>query len=285
VLIVYLLLQNMLVFGQFNNVLDIAFGVSENPNLYVPDNGDHLGLWEKYDFKISVDHHDINTYNRYDAYSSNRINQFKLGFSPLSNIYTTASYVRYQGDTFLWPGLYEEKMIMGDVGVGGDYAKLDAPSSRMLIFKKKRKWMMDRGVLINGLIGFSKGRMTHQKTYGFGKGEFNFNRIYGQFGLHLQRSLWGISANLKFGRISYNKSSLIGHASIDLVSLSDFLQAKNNFFFLESSFRVFLGTRFGQVYINLVQAQSDASFEEFIKKDYVNVGAVLDIEGIFKKKK
>ena len=60
---------------------------------------------------------------------------------------------------------------------------------------------------------------------------------------------------------------------------------QNKFFFLESAFRVYLGTRYGQVYFNLVHAESNASFEDYMLKDYKSVGVVLDVEGFFKKNK
>ena len=289
ILFVSFLLASLMVIGQNNTPGDLFFNEdfffpAESVHLYVPDHGDPLGLWKKSDLKVSFDYHNGNNYGRLDSYYSNKSIQFKAGYSPVSNIYTTASLFRYEGNGFMAVN-YEEKMMMGDVGVGAYYAKMDSLSSRFSIFKKDRKWMMDKGVLVNGLLGYSQAQMSSQRSWGIGQGEFNFNRIYGQLGLHLQRSIWGISANIKFGMVNYYKSSLNGHAADDLKPLSNLLMEQNKFFFLESAFRVYLGTRYGQVYFNLVHAESNASFEDYMLKDYKSVGVVLDIEGFLKKNK
>ena len=240
VLILSLWLPSSLLLGQANSLEDRAFN---ELNLYVPDSGNPLTLWNKSDLKISFDRHSSKDYD-YPML----VNQFKLGFSPLSNFYTTASLFHYERSGFIASGSYEEKMIMGDVGIGVYFAKISNS-------KKQRKWMMEKGWQINGLVGYSRGRMSHQDKYRIGRGEFNFNRVYGQTGFNLRRKIWGISANLKFGLLNYANASLMGQATSDLMPLSDLLMEKNNFFFFESASRIYLGTRSGQVHLNWVYAQ------------------------------
>lgn len=283
VVFAFLLLQTNLVFGQINETFDISFGFIEKSHLYIPDHGDPLAFWGKSDLKISFDRHSVKNFNYNERYSSPKtMNQFKLGYSFLPNFYTTASLFQYTGNGYS-SGFLQEKMTLGDVGIGIYSAKLDTTTSKIFIFKKKRKWMMEKGWQVSGLIGYSKGQMAHQSSYRIGHGEFEFNRVYGQGGFHIRRNFWGISSSTKFGLLNYTKVYLEGHAASDLKPLSDLLMEQNNFFFFETSARIYLGTRFGQVYLNWIFAHSDASLMEHMVTNYKSVGVVLDIDSIFKK--
>ena len=290
-IIVFLLLQTSQVFSQGQGSTRSPNFYIEKSYLYVPDIGDPITLWKKSDLKFSLNLH--RNKDRLSSFSNNspkEITQFKMGFSPLPNIYLTASFANYNGIGFvpfegrLGTVRYDEKMRLADFGIGRYYSRSGPLISRLSIFKKQRNWMMEKSWQVNGLIGISRGRMLHQKTSAVGEGVFDFNRFYGQAGFHFQRSIWGISTHLKFGMLNYYKTSILGDGVTELSLFVDLLMEKNNFFFMESSSKIYMGTRFGQVYYSLVYARSDAAFNEYMLNNYKSVGIVLDIQEIFKKK-
>ena len=272
-------------FDEFSLSLDIA--PIDDAHLYIPDSGNPIALWGKSDLKFSIDNRigtDI-SYGRYN-YSSNhhKPTQFKVGYSFHPKFYTTLSWVQSKGNVRM-SGLYEERLFLGDFGIGTSLVKIDEKERYTPFLKYNAKWMMKKGAQVNALLGYSRGRIQHERSYGFADGEFNFNRFYGQVGLHFQRGIWGFSGSSKFGFLNYQKVKIIGNAVFDLAPLSDLLMDQNNFLFIETSMRFYLGTRFGQVYLNRVFAKTNAALSKYIISDYISVGAVLDIQGFYRKKK
>jgi len=271
-----------ILFSQESSLLDLQFIPTEDAHLYIPDNGDPIALWKKSDLKFSIatrknNNMDYNDYSNYDA------TLFKLGYSFLPNFYATLSWFETKGDVYQG-AFYEERMTLGDFGIGAYLVKLDTKTRKIPFLKYNSKWMMEKGIHVSTLLGYSRANISHKRNFRFGQSEFNFNRFYGQVGFQFQRGIWGVSGNGKFGVLNYQNVVGNGNAIIDLEPMIDLIMKQNNFLFMESSVRFYLGTKFGQVYINKVFSKIDGTLSDFVLTDYTNVGILLDIEGIFKKK-
>ena len=284
-IILFFLLQNAILFGQ-TSTADLRLVADRAPiddaHLYIPDNGDPLSLWEQSDFKFSIDTRERKGVDYYDfSPSNNSATQIKLAYSFLPKFYATASFFQSKGDVYM-SGNYNERLLLGDVGIGAYLLKIDEKDRYTPFLKYNSKWMMKKGVQVNALLGYSRAKIEHEKSYLIGQSKFNFNRFYGQMGFHFQRGMWGFSGNAKGGVLNYRDVKIYGKAASDLEVLSSVIMKQNNFLFIETAMRFYLGTKFGQVYLNRVYAKTDAALLDYTITEYTSVGVVLNIQGFIK---
>ena len=265
--------------------------------LYIAGNENSMSIREASDLKFSFSRKIKTNQINYDDYYLHYpfssyiiperkadISNFNLGYSPLPHLYGTASLFlidEQEGDRDP-----NTNIIMGDLGIGTYYLK---KTNNISFLKNKLKKlskfkMTNRGLLMNALVGYSRGLITYTPTYKAGKGQFRLNRIYGKIGLDYQAGFFGIATDAKFGVLNYGKTTIEGHAYEDLIAQSALLIDKNDFMFGELSFRFYVGMKFGQIYINGIKTKVNDKMKEFVLSDFTSVGVVLDIQEIFKKK-
>jgi len=241
--------------------------------LYVPTHDDFISIRKKSDLKFSFNR----TKGRNESRDWNgKISDFTLGYSPLQHLYGTAnlSLIRNKESR----GLYDSQMVLGGVGIGGYFLKenIDRDSS---------KWKMpDKGLLINALVGYSRGKISHNARFRVGLGKFILNQFYGKIGFDYQSRFWGIATNIRFGLVNYGTTKIEGHAYDGLVLQRELLTTQNNFLFGEFSCRAYLGIKYGQLYVNATITKVNGEIRQFVLSDLFGVGIVLDIQEIFKKK-
>jgi len=256
------------------------------PFLSISGSDNFISIRKKSDFKFSFNiteewNPSGDSYLIIDNYYYNsgwrgRISNLTLGYSPISHLFGTANFI-LADEKF---GLYDSQMILGDIGIGGYMLKEGSG-----VDKKTSKWgMTDRGLLINALVGYSRGKISHVRISGVSVGEFTLNQFYGKIGLDYQTKFWGVASNLRFGVLNYGPTKLVGHAYENLVVQRKLLATQNNFLVGELSCRIYLGVKYGQLYINGVTTKVNDDLRAFVLSDLVSVGAVLDIQEIFKKK-
>ena len=251
--------------------------------LYVPDNNNTLTIREKSDFKFSFDrkikskNNPIDEISRHDVPLDVDVNNFRLGYSPLPHLYGTASLllVTNREET----ALFNSKMTQGDIGIGGYYLK-----EFKNIFKKENLFnktapamMQKKGLLVNALLGYSRGIISHELTRTPGLGKFRLNKFYGQIGFDYQARIWGIAGTAKVGVLNYGLTSLEGRAPTELFDPITVLKRDNNYKFSEISIRFYVGMKFGQIYIKGMKSKTHKNLTYFVIPSYWSVGAVLDL--------
>ena len=299
-LLCFVALQNSDVSAQFatNEIFDVNYlGINNVPSLYVSGNDNSMSIREQFDFKFSASKN-INSLgsNRNDLialpissiyYEPNwggTVSNFTIGYSPLPHLYTTANVMMTnEKETRGW---YNSKAVIGDIGIGTYFLKKtkDIPILKNKFKKISKYKMSNEGLLVNALIGYSRGNILKSAIYKFGEGEFILNRIYGKIGVDYQSGFFGVASNVKLGILNYGKTTLRGHATEDFTLETALLTDKNNFLFTEFSVRGYVGMKYGQIYINGVITKVDSEFQDFVLTDLWSVGAVLDIQDVFKKK-
>ena len=258
------------------------------PYLYISGIDNVISIRKKSDLKFSFNRK-IKTLDdkvKYDEFYSSylrygwngNISNFTLGYSPIPHLYGTANlFVASEREG---RRLYDSQIIIGGIGIGGYILK--EPKN---ISKKISKWKMpDRGLLVNALVGYNRGKISLDEYYRIGSGKFFLNQFYGKIGLDYQARLWGIATNVRFGVLNFGTTKLQGHAYEELILQRELLTKQNDFLFGELSCRVYLGMKFGQLYINGIVNKVNAEMSRFVLSDILSVGAVLSINKIFKKK-
>lgn len=247
--------------------------------LYMPSNGNALSIKAQYDFQVSFNHKLKESTNwNFD------IKNFNLSFSPIPHIYATAHWLQIENDNER--RFFDSKMRQGGFGIGGYYFKeLGNVFKKKNIFNKTKNWMMSqKGILVNGLLGYSRGKITHHLNYDVGYGRFLLNKFYGQVGFDYQARIWGVSGVAKVGGLNYGTTYLEANAPRDLAEPVEILKKKNNFMFSEMEIRAYLGIRYGEVYWSWVKTTTNDDLSKHILSDYRSVGILLEFQEIFKKK-
>ena len=295
----FFLLQYSVVFSQTSlGFIQNELFIYNAPYLYVADNNNAFSIRKKSDFKFSYNQAIKSTVNSGTNYISlapsslwepnwkSTISSFNIGYSPLPHLYTTANLLltNISDNYSVAPN---SKVVFGDIGIGGYYLKeLRNVFKKKNIFNKTSSWMMSqKGVLVNALLGYSRGSITHELVdWRSGHGKFTLNKFYGQFGFDYQARLWGFASSLKVGVLNYGTTYLEGHAATELYRSVEVLAEKNNFNFSELNFRFYVGMKYGQIYFNGVTTKVAGELEDFAVFDYLSVGAVLHIQDFFNKK-
>ena len=260
--------------------------------LYLSGNNNAFTIREESDLKFSFDRNvDVYPRNFDDFYRKNypywpgNISNFNIGYSPRNHLYSTASLMFANEKER--SGSYISKMFLADIGIGGYFLKETKDVfKKKNIFNKERKAMMPhKGVLVNALLGYSRGKILHDAYFKSGHASFILNRIYGRIGLDYQARFWGVASSLRFGVLNYGTSIIEGQSYNDLTEQIDLLMTKNNFAFGELSVRFYLGLKYGQIYISRVNTNVSTKLESFLLKNLWSAGAVLDLQEIFRKTK
>jgi len=196
--------------------------------LYIPNQGSSFSIKAKSDLQFSFNHKiSENTDWNFD------IKNFHLSYSPISHFYATANWLQIENEEAL--RFFDSKMTQGGFGIGGYYFKeLGNVFKKNNIFNKTKNWMMpQKGILVNGLLGYDRGKITHELTYDVGLGKFLLNKFYGQIGFDYQARIWGFSGSAKLGVLNYGTTYLEARAPRDLEDPIEVLKEKNTFKFLE----------------------------------------------------
>ena len=246
--------------------------------LYVPNTNLPHSIREKSDIQFSISQ-SIVTSSDWDF----NIKNFNLAYSPLPHLYGTANLMILK-DAGL--NYFDSKMVQGDIGIGTYYLKpLGNISKKENIFNRTADWMMSqKGILASGMLGYSRGSISHQINSVIGHGKFTINKFYGQIGLDFQAKLWGIAGSAKFGILNYGTTYLEARAITTLSEPIDILRDKNNFYFREFEVRAYLGIRYGQLYWSMVNTATSDALTNYTLTNYQTVGILLDFQEIFKKK-
>ena len=247
--------------------------------LYVPNQVGSASLKAKSDFQISFNHK-INESSDWNF----DIKNVNLSYSPIPHLYATVNWLQVENDEDI--RFFDSKMTQGGFGIGGYYFKeVGDIFKKKNIFNKTKNWMMpQKGILVNGLLGYSRGKITHQLTYDVGHGKFALNKFYGQIGFDYQARIWGLAGSAKVGILNYGTTYLVARAPRDLVDPIEILKEKNNFKFRELELRAYLGIRYGQVYWSMVHAKTEEDLTDFVLPNYKSVGVLLEFQEFFKKK-
>jgi len=262
---VFLLLSTFHLFGQIPGLLG-----EQHQMIYFPDNGDILGISEKSDLKMS-----------FDAGIKWNLNaNIKLGYSPLKHLYFSTGIFQ---SIFTDNTSYETKSYIKDVGMGTYYFfKTQKKKESNILIKRKKNWDVPSGFLVSGLLGYSRGKTTYERFEGFGVGDFYFDRKYFQLGARYQTYIFGIAGVIKFGKLNFYRTTLVGNAAAEQISLAELLMERNNYSLVESSLRIFIGTKFGQFHFGIVSTEVGPNFNRKFLSDYTSFGVVVDIQDIFK---
>ena len=264
--------------------LRIGPGTFSRPYIYIPGHDNFISIRKKSDFKFSINisrawKNSNGSYSRdnYDKYSrwNGKISNFTLGYSPVPNLYATANFLFENQRSSFW---YDSQTVLGGIGIGGYFLKESIDE------KPSEYNMPDQGLLINGLIGYTRGNISHDGINRFGFGKFILNQFYGKIGVDYQARYWGIASNIRVGVLNYGTTQILGRAFDDLGLHRELLTTQNDFLFGELSVRTYLGIKYGQFYINGVITRVNDELRRFILPDMLTVGIVLDIQEIFKKK-
>jgi len=247
--------------------------------LYAPNNGNTLTIKAKGDLQFS-----FNQKIKADTEWNFNIKNFNLSYSPIRHLYATANWFQVENDGEI--RFFDSKMTQGGFGIGGYYFKeLGNIFKKENIFNKTKNWMMpQKGILVNGLLGYSRGKITHDLTYDAGQGRFTLNKFYGQIGINYETRIWGVTGTAKIGVLNYGTTYLEARAPRDLSDPIDLLKRKNNFKFREYEIRAYLGIRFGQLYWSMVKTKTDSDLTDYVLPQYQSVGILLDFKEVFKKK-
>jgi len=263
-------------FGGFGFPFIPSEPIQDGVFLYVPNTNTSHSIRAKSDLQFS--------YNQSTMTSSDwdfKIKNFNLAYSPLPHLYGTANVMTVKDGGLNY---FESNMIEGDIGIGGYYFKaLPNIFKKENIFNKTAGWMMpQKGILVNGLLGYSFGKTDFNRYELVGYGDFSYSRKYIQLGTHFQSNLWGVSGVIKYGKLNYKKTRLFGLASLEEDELIATLMNRNIYSFLEISLRFFVGVKFGQLNIGMILTDVSPDFHQSFNSGYISVGAVVDIQDIFK---
>ena len=175
--------------------------------LYMPSNGNTLPIKAQYDFQVSFNHK-IGESSDWNF----GIKNFNLSFSPIPHVYATAHWMQIENDDEI--RFFDSKMTQGGFGIGGYYFKeLGNVFKKKSIFNKTKNWMIpQKGILVNGLLGYSRGKIRHDLIFDVGHGRFLLNKFYGQVGFDYQARIWGVSGIAKLGVLNYGTTYLEGRA-------------------------------------------------------------------------
>ena len=259
------------------------------PYLYISGNDNFISIRKKSGFKFSFDKRIKSqssdfTSRYFNPIWNGSVSNFNLGYSPVKHLYGTASLMLVNENER--SGLYHSKMVLSDIGIGGYLLKeTENIFKKKNIFNKDRKMMLShKGILVNALLGYSRGNITHEAYDKIGLATLNLNRFYGKIGLDYQARFWGFAGNLRLGVLNYSSTTINGHAYADLSEQIETLMNQNNFTFSELSIRFYLGLKYGQVYISYINSTTDTKLDDFRITKTGNVGVLLDLQELFKKK-
>ena len=141
---------------------------------------------------------------------------------------------------------------------------------------------MQNGILVNVLLAYSRGKNSLGRFDDFGFGKITFDQRYIQLGSQFKTNVWGISGAVKLGELVYHKTILRGQATIDQALIVQTLMKRNIYSFVETSFRFFVGTKFGQLNFGLVSTLVGPDFKKMVHSNYWSVGMVMNIRNVFK---
>ena len=255
--------------------LRIGPSPSPIPVIYIPGQNNFLSIRKKSDLKISFNR-TIGWNRSTNSGRFGSISNFTLGYSPIPHLYGTANFLTTNERTSF--GTYNSKVVLGDIGIGGYFVK------EMFSRKPHNPNWLNHGLLVNALVGYSRGKISHEGLIRFGFARFITNQFYGKIGVNYQRKFWGVASNFRFGVINYGTTILLGHGYSDLIPQRELLADENDFLFGEVSLRAYVGIKYAQIYMNIGMTKVNSTFNRFILSDTMSLGVVLDIQETFKKK-
>ncbi len=256
---------------------------------YSPDEGHLLTISQKNDFHISTS---LQTLRIKDT--SNQVN-IQLGYSPIKHLAIQGSYF-YLSDADQDDILIKGRGHMGSGAIGGYYFFKPIPNPLLRIFQRKNKTKnldpppifsnnyIKRGSLIDLYFGHARGNSSLDYN-SRGNSIVEFQKTYGQIGFHWFNRISGFSYTFKMGQLQFDKAASFGIVDLNDISRLEILEAKNDFFIRESSFRLFTGIKQARCFFNLTILSSPNQLEAVGVDNYnFTIGAIVDIDECFRKK-
>ncbi|MFK8008447.1 MAG: hypothetical protein AB8H03_18965 [Saprospiraceae bacterium] len=247
---------------------------------YSPNDGDLVTLRKQHDGHVSGS---SNLGEREDKQLMN----LQVGYSPINHLAFSGSYFKTsdQGNN---DKRYGNGYILNG-SIGGYYF---FPIEENLIFTKKRKRTsknsnlnMEKGILMDLYVGTGEGKVNNFYTEG-GSSQFKFRKNYVQMGFHYIKKNWGLSYNVRRGRLNYSNGIIYNRLKIDASDLAKFedLTINNSFDLVEHSLRLNVSIKHVRYFFNITSVIETVELRDLgVENDNLTVGFILEIDEFFRK--
>ncbi len=257
------------------SLLGFLFMTSCTHYYYAPNEGTSLALTEKHDAKVSYG---------VGAGGNNRNHKsFQIGYSPINHIGIQASY--FSGDA---EGVQDGITERGDGQISnialGTYYFYPTNSKIYKIEKRETLLGMKRGFLFDLYVGRGTGNVNNFYAPP-ASSHFDFNKTWGQGGIHWQGRFVGIDMVFKVGVLDFKNVEINGRLEestlIDIENVIEY----DTYNFRESTIKIHFGIRHLRYFITTTWLNtSNASDVKFID-NVTHIGVMIDIDEFFKKRK
>lgn len=246
---------------------------------YSPNDGDLVMLRKQHDGHIS------GSTNLGDGESKKLMN-LQAGYSPINHLAFAGSYFKTsEGNN---NGRFGKGYILSGA-IGGYYFM---PIEDNLVFKRRKNRTpkypnlnMEKGILLDFYVGTGEGKVDNFYTDG-GSSHFSFRKNYVQLGFHYIKKNWGLSYNVRRGKLNYSDGKVYNRLKIDESDLAKFqdLTVNNSFDLMEQSFRLHVGVSHFRYFFNITSVNETAALRDLgVEDNNFSVGFILEIDEFFRK--
>ncbi len=238
---------------------------------YAPNEGLTAGLSEKNDLILGA--------GTGGGSQDGESNMVLVGYSPIKHLGLQSSFFKLKAD-----GSQNQVPQTGDGyifngAVGGYYFfPLNKDPAR-----RKRNFTnaMQPGILIDLYGGYAKGIVNND--YGMSTSKFDFNKTFGQIGLHWRTQLFEINYTLKAGVLDFNTVVATGNLEEENLREIESVIKYDTYNFRESTLKVQVGIKYARVFLSRTQLFTPNLDEVRFINNTFHMGVTIEIDEIFKR--
>lgn len=248
----------------------------KNNYYYVPPEGNILTLSERNDLKISAS----------TSVKDKGISNFQIGYSPIKYVGLFGSWMKQKNGKGIYP--YDVLNFESDnsasyksIAIGGYiFKKRDIYYSTLFTEEN----IDEGGFLADLYFGIGKGEFTRRYNNIRAYIDFDYQKIYGQLGLHYKFRTFGISGFLKIGQLNFK--NILAHGNFTLFPNDFFYELRYGKYInsYETGLRLEYGIRQVKINFNFTYFSNQPNFSSSIRS-YYSVGVLLNIGEFFRKKR
>ncbi len=248
----------------------------KNNHYYIPPEGNVLTLTERHDLKVSAT----------TSLNDDGISNFHIGYSPIKHLGLFGSWMRQKNGNEIYPfeALSFENSNSAtykSLAVGGYlFKKRDTYYSTMI----PKKYFEQGGFLFDLYLGVGEGEMRKNYTTIRSYFDLDYQKIFGQAGLHYKFRSFGLSYIFKLGQMNVSRILVHGNFFLFPKDFFDELKVDNTIETYESTIRFEYGIRQAKLNLNLTFFSDQPDILTPLRS-YYSLGVLMNVDEFFKKRK
>jgi len=207
------------------------------------------------------------------------IGSFQVAYSPIKHLGVFGSHTRWRVRDGNESSKIFHKNHLTSAGMGTYYATkfLQRPLDKILPGRKKNH---DK-IVLDLYGGYSIGNLQNNYFNDIGNDEYNFHKLYYQYGIHWEVGTFGLSYVQKRGIATYPSGVTFGSTSL-IEPLIPNIMDNNQTNFTENTFQLDIKNEKVGIYLQYINTIARDLRLSAYPNDIINLGVTLNINGLTK---